>query len=172
MIKQLKNPMSEEYLELKKIVLSSSFSWYYNKFSTPEMEKTPHVNLPIYSHNFLERPELLDNGFSKPRSEYVSLVSKVLFNILNCNKIKFRTFLRICANLVHPEKEILCSVPHFDHTYEHMNMVVYLTSAGGNTVVENEEFFPKEDDCIMFEGEHYMKTPEKDRRIILVATFI
>ena len=47
-----------------------------------------------------------------------------------------------------------------------------MTSSGGETFVEGEKFDPKEDDVIVFEGRHYMKRPIKDKRIVLVATFM
>ena len=47
MLKTLKNPITNNYLELKNLVLSSEFPWLYS-FST---------KMPFYSHVFLDRPE-------------------------------------------------------------------------------------------------------------------
>ena len=44
-----------------------------------------------------------------------------------------------------------------------------MTDSGGSTYIEGEEHQPQEDQTIIFEGEHYMKLPEKYRRIVLVA---
>ena len=49
---------------------------------------------------------------------------------------------------------------------------MYFTDAGGSTFVEGEEHNPKEDDIILFTGEHYMETPADNRRVILVATMV
>ena len=48
-------------------------------------------------------------------------------------------------------------------------MIVYL-EGDGSTFVEDEEYAPKEDDIILFTGEHYMQRPSKGRRVILVST--
>ena len=67
----------------------------------------------------------------------------------------------------------------FISTKEHLpplfleNLLIYLTNAGGKTVVGDEYHDPREDDVITFGGdEHYHYTPEKERRIVIVATFI
>ena len=49
---------------------------------------------------------------------------------------------------------------------------MYLTDAGGDTVVNDEVYSPKEDGVIMFEGEHYHHFPMKDARIVFVATYL
>ena len=56
--------------------------------------------------------------------------------------------------------------------FPHKNMLIYLTDAGGSTFVEGEEFAPEEDDVIMFEGLHWHKLPRKERRVVLVMTYI
>ena len=62
--------------------------------------------------------------------------------------------------------------PHMDHEFPHKNMLIYLTDAGGSTIVEGEEFAPEEDDVIIFEGMHWHKLPKKERRVVLVMTYI
>ena len=54
--------------------------------------------------------------------------------------------------------------------FKHVNFITYMTDSGGSTYIEGEEHQPQEDQTIIFEGEHYMKLPEKYRRIVLVAT--
>ena len=49
-------------------------------------------------------------------------------------------------------------------------MLVYLTNTDGETFVEDEVHLPKEDDIIIFTGNHFMKRPSKDRRIVLIST--
>ena len=78
-------------------------------------------------------------------------------------------FLRSSANCNHAEGGIQLSEPHVDHDFPHWNMIVYL-EGDGSTFVEGEEYVPKEDDIILFKGEHYMQRPSKGRRVILVST--
>ena len=47
---------------------------------------------------------------------------------------------------------------------------MYFTDVGGRTFCEKKEHDPQEDDIILFQGEHYMERPKKDRRVILVST--
>jgi hypothetical protein len=176
MIKNLKNPKTSLYLEFKKYIFSSEFCWYYNSYSThdgenPEPKK--YINIPFYSHNFLQRPEY--NGkYPLPNSDKLEMISSVFKEIITHNDINFTTFLRINANCTHPQlnTDIQCTVPHYDHTFPHKNMLIYFSDAGGKTVVDDKIFEPKEDDVIIFEGKHYYYAPLEKRRIICVATFI
>lgn len=172
MIQKLENFKSNEYLELKEHILSNDFPWYYNSISTPSLEQNNHVNTPFYGHTFIRRPEDEEGKYPRAYSSSVDWVTRVCLSILNANQIKINSFLRINANCTHPEKKVVNSVPHQDHYYDHTNLILYLTAAGGETIVEGEEYSPLEDDAIVFKGEHYMRTPKKDRRIILIATFI
>ena len=61
---------------------------------------------------------------------------------------------------------------HVDHSFPHRNIIMYLTDAGGDTVVNDEVYSPKEDGVIMFEGEHYHHFPMKDARIDFVDTYL
>lgn len=172
-LQQLKNPKTDLYLNLKNFILSDRFPWYWNPKSTHvKYDKSKYVNVSFYSHMFLGRPE--DSQFKFPQSncEHTEGVSKVLLEILYFNNIKINCFLRINANCVHPSTKILKTVPHVDHLCDHNNLIVYLTDSGGKTIVGNESHNPKEDDAILFDGSnHYAETPEKERRIILIATF-
>ena len=79
-------------------------------------------------------------------------------------------FLRSNANCVHPDEgSNLFSQSHTDHNFHHYNLLVYLCG-DGETIIENETYFPKENDVILFTGKHYMKRPSKGRRIILIST--
>jgi len=175
----LNNPKTEAYFELKNHILSYDFAWYWNSKSTNYDNKinsnydlSEYVNIPFYSHGFLKRPEDTLNKIPNCNSQYVDYASNVFLEILEHNNIKVNSFLRINANCVHPLEKILNSVPHVDHNYEHKNIIIYLTDSGGCTVVKNESYEPKEDDIITFGGEiHYMQTPQKNRRVILLATF-
>ena len=60
--------------------------------------------------------------------------------------------------------------PHTDHSFKHVNLLIYLTDNGGKTFVEGEEHEPSEDDVILFTGEHFFELPKKGRRIVIIAT--
>ena len=61
MLKILKNPVTNNYVDLKEFILSNDFVWRYDT----------STGMPFYGHTFLERPEV--TGFSQPLSELVNL---------------------------------------------------------------------------------------------------
>ena len=56
--------------------------------------------------------------------------------------------------------------------FPHKNMLIYLNDSDGDTVCGNDRYSPKEDAIIEFEGEHYHYLPSKDKRVVLVVTYI
>jgi len=158
MLKVLKNPVTSNYVDLKEFILSNDFVWRYDT----------STGMPFYGHTFLERPE--ETGFSQPLSELINLNLTVLKEIIDFNNLFDRYFfLRSNVNCVHPDNDKQFSEPHIDHDFPHFNLLVYLCG-DGETIVENENYFPEENDVILFTGNHYMKRPTKGRRIILIST--
>ena len=161
MIKVLKNPITENFLEFKKYIFSNDFVWKYEQ----------STGMDFYSHTFLQRPEYF--GYSKPLCKSIEFNLTVLSEIIDHNKLFANNqyfFLRSNANCVHPDEgSNLFSQSHTDHKYPHFNLLVYL-SGDGETIVEDEKYFPQENDVILFTGNHYMKRPSKGRRIVLIST--
>ena len=187
MIEVLKNPLTPNYHKLKEIILSDNFNWE-NIISTLDVVSNTerHIHMPVDIHTFIPRPETtqednITGSLSKKvgdaeresKSEYVDLCVTVMNEILDYSNL-FGTYIfhRAAANRTYADEGIQLSEPHIDHNFPHNNLLVYLTNSGGETFVEGEKFNPKEDDVIVFEGRHYMKRPIKDKRIVLVATFM
>ena len=162
MIKVLKNPKTNHYREFKSTVLSKEFPWRYNV----------STNMDFYSHVFLQRPEL--NGYTEPHSKWTNQNCIVMGEIVDYNGLYKDIpyfFLRANANATHPDCGRQYSDPHVDHpNTPHSNLIVYLTDADGDTIVENDRYSPKEDDVVLFTGQHYMQRPSKGRRVILIST--
>ena len=162
MIQVLKNPKTFTYLEFKKFVLSKQFSWTYNV----------STNMGFYSHVFLQRPE--SRRYTVPNSSVVNENLQILSEIIDHNGLYKNIpyfFLRSNANVTHPDSGRQYSDPHVDHSdIPHSNLIVYLTDTDGDTIVENDRHSPKEDDVVLFTGEHYMQRPTKGRRVILIST--
>ena len=98
---------------------------------------------------------------------------KVLDEIILHNNLFDRYFfLRSNANCVHSDTGEQFSEPHIDHRFSHYNMLIYLNDCDGETVVGDKIIEPEEDKVIVFEGEHYMRLPSSNRRVILIATLI
>ena len=180
MIKVLKNPKTEKYYNLKNKILSGQFPWFHQRYTSSQTMseklnfywyKKGYIAVEGYSHCFLARPDGEDKRFSRTESALSGECISVLTEIIDNNNLFDKYFfVRVAANCIHSNQGIQLSQPHEDHEFPHHNLIVYLTNSGGETFVENESHDPKEDDTILFTGEHYMKRPIKDRRIILIAT--
>ena len=184
-MKRLKNPQSDSYMRLKRWALGTDIMWSYIPSATPNYVDTVGVegkqkNLPFYTRTILERPE---NQYKYPKPSHSDEnerhgVIDVLNEILDFNKIDFASYLRISLNCVHAEDEVYNSLPHIDHQYPHGNVIMYFTDSGGKTFCESKSagvydyHDPSEDDIILFSGKHYMQSPIKGRRVILVATIL
>jgi hypothetical protein len=186
MIKTIVNPYTNLYFKLKQHINSSDFPWYYNKDSTinsglDNFQK--YENIPFYSHRFISRPRMDKSSESKylfpeVNSNLTELYYPLLEQIFEINNIHVGCLLRFNANCVHPLKTKNTTVPHVDHNFDHKNLIVYLTDAGGDTILYDDKLnvihkhSPKEDDIVIFEGIHSIRPPENNRRIVLVATYI
>ena len=167
MINQLRNPLTRDYRELKEFILSRDFPWFYFRNTTTVKED----HIPFYSHTLLERPEI-SKIYSKPNSPYLERVAGVVDTLLGMNDIEYNYLVRLSVNSTSSLKGVKKTLGHEDHTFPHKNILVYLTNSGGKTIVEREEFDPREDDIIIFSGMHHHLTPEKGRRVVIVGTFV
>jgi hypothetical protein len=175
---KLKNSRSGTYYEIKKFLLGSDFPWYWNPKATPDdVDTGDYQDVPFYSHVFLARPRwksMADKLYPQQHSMLLDTIYPLLDEIVQFNGLKVNSFMRINANCVHPQSDPRITIPHNDHQFDHKNLIVYFTDAGGETILvdEDERFYPKEDDIVTFEGLHCMNPPKDKRRVILVATYI
>ena len=196
LMRQLKNPMTENYLGLKKQIFDYRFPWYWQEGvteplptglrvinGTVEEYLDTYFNPPFYSHQILGRPWMGPGSkiFPYGDSPYIHLADDVLKEIFQYNDIDVDTVFRINVNCVRDEpNEKQLTFPHVDHPFPHSNMLIFLSDVGGKSIVQRsygndiveESHEPKEDDIIIFGGDlHYHKLPERGRRIVLVVTF-
>ena len=183
---RLKNPKTDSYIKLKELILSNRIPWYYHTtavnpddtgdYNVSEYSKE-HINAPFFGHCFLKRPDCDDNRYSIPESNYLPYVDTVVREICDFNNVTINCFLRLNANLLFPLlplfKEKKFTFPHIDHDFPHKNILLYLTNAGGETIVGKEIYDPKEDDVIIFDGDmHYVKIQKEKPRYVIVGTYI
>lgn len=175
MLTKLINPKTENFKQLKDYVLGFEFQWQWMENSvigTPS--PNGHESFGYYTHCFLGAPGGFNGKllYSFPSSKFVDRVQDVILEILNYNNIYPEIIFRIHANCVHPTKTGKPGIPHTDHNFPHKNVLIYLTDThSGDTIVGEDLFSGKEDDAIIFEGEHYHIPPTEGRRIVLVATY-
>lgn len=179
-LSKLKNPKSDIYYQIKEFVLSGDFPWFYKQDTHVILgDVGDYQSPPFYSHQLLGRPgskDLPGKMYPEKTSNYFDNFYPFLEQVVSENDLQVSTFLRFNVNCVHPQDDKRLTVPHVDHQFPHMNLLVYLTDAGGETVLmegdESVAFHPAEDDIILFQGLHCMRPPEEKRRIVLVATFV
>ena len=97
-------------------------------------------------------------------------MERVFREIVYANGIDPQVIYRMNANAVDAGKGYTAA--HTDHDFPHQNLIIYLTDAGGETIVEGSKPKPPlEDDIATFSGIHYHKMPKKKRRVVLIATY-
>lgn len=170
MINKLKNPGFYSYQQVKELFNGPNLDWSFSRDLQFTESPEGHQKMPFLSHKILVRPEHI--GYPTIASPYFNMVCFALKEILEFNQIKVKGLYRVNANLTFPTAPLLPSIPHVDHDFPHENMLIYLNSTGGDTVVSGEHYSPTEDDVITFGGEeHYMYPPENGARIVLVTTY-
>ena len=175
---ELKNPCTEEYLELKKFLQSDAIPWYYYSSATFEDQE----DIPFYSHTIMERPDK-NKGTPYPQimSPDFNRVYFILKQVIEYNKLDVSVIYRINFNATFsvPIKNKR-SAYHTDLNIPHYNLLIYMSKfKGGELYIKDDiqevKFSPKEDDIILFDGErpHCISAPEGiDRRIIMVVNFL
>ena len=175
---KLINPRSSTYYDIKNFILGADFPWYWNPKATPyDVDTGQYLDVPFYSHVFMARPRwksMADKLYPEQHSMLLDTIYPLLDEIVQINNLQVNSFMRINANCVHPQYDPRSTIPHHDHQFDHTNLIVYFTDAGGETILvdDNEMFNPSQDDIVSFKGLHCMNPPKKDRRVILVATYI
>lgn len=178
MIEELKNPLTQNYLLLKKEVLGKTFAWYWTEYSTYNKKCDGYTDVPFYSHCVLERPteSMKDNLYPRVTSEkYIDIVNEVIKEIAIFNSFEINSLFRVNFNCTY-YIDGNPTIPHVDHNFPHKNLLIYLNDAAGETIVYGDEkthhFQPKEDAIISFEGLHSGGQPLRNqRRIIMIATY-
>ena len=182
MITYLKNPITENYKELKKSVFSDRISWHYNATTTTNNPNSKKQDMEFFSHMLLGRPQHENDRIAVPyvSSAYFEKCYYILKEILDFNNIPFDVVYRMNLNFT-LHSSVKESTPHHDLKFPHKNIIIYLSSfKNGRTIVldkNNKKMYSeaKEDNIIMFDGElaHYHESPDKDdKRIVMVANFL
>ena len=178
---KLKCPNTPLYQDTKKFILTGDFAWYYKPTTVVGTEGMDEYNLDgWYSHELLSRPKFgtIGNAYLPTvGSEQFTNIYPMVHEILEFNNVPVNCIYRVNANCTHPSINPKSTPPHVDHQFPHHNLIIYLTDAGGPTIMCDEDFIPTEvhqpleDDIVIFDGWHCMKPPLDKRRVVLVVTF-
>jgi len=188
-IEELKNPLTEEYLNFKKIIFETeNFPWFFSSDTTGIKSDTYY----FYYHAILTRgspPTVASQGLFNG-------CKLILEQILNFNDIELKNIYRMSLNSTHyyPFKY---NNPHVDHEYPHKNMLIYLNESEGHTIIFKERYGidykenwsstnkhkfhimkkikPQKDKIVSFDGSyfhcHSFPKPNQ-RRVVFVCTYI
>lgn len=173
--KELKNPLSANYLQFKESVFHDETFWL--RFSSDPVTESP-VDYMWFCHPIIARP-LPEVPYPVVKSSLVNVCSNALKEILYFNNIRFECFHRIAVNLLPQQLEGRRSVIHRDHSFDYKHLIIYLDNSDGDTLMYNskkqiiDRSSPKEDKVIMFNKcLHAGEFPvDHYKRTILVATF-
>lgn len=168
MICELKNLKTDEYLSLKNIILSNHFQWSWGESTNISKE----CDFPFLSHCVVRRPMETGYLYPVPECQMAPKFNYVLGQIVDANKLDVKSVLRINCNLTFPCGEDKKTPKHVDHCFPHKNLLIYLNDTDGDTVCGEFSFTPKEDSIILFEGEHYHFLPTKNKRVVIVVTYV
>ena len=174
-IKELKNPCTKEYLDLKKYIQGPDMAWYY--IPTSLLDKG-QLDIPYYSHALMLRPDR-DGGklYTETTSSLFEPTYEVLKQIFKYNDINPSVIYRLNFNATFfsknkrsPYHKDLIDLPH-------KNLIIYMSKfSGGETYIKDGTreiiYTPKEDEIILFDGDldHCNAVPSEDeRRIVMVA---
>ena len=168
---ELKNPLTNNYQELKRNILGTEFPWVWTNQADGVKEGSIYDNFPIYTHSFLYRPTA-ECRYPKETDPNCHIFHAVVVEIMKYNNINIDMIYRMCANCVHPTEKNIPGPEHVDHLFPHKNLIVYLNNfKGGATWCGGETYNGKEDDIITFEGRDKFYPPVDNRRVVLVATY-
>ena len=181
LIKKLENPCTEEYKKLKEFVLSEDIEWYYNTTTVSTIINPDKKEISFHSHVIMQRPNPFTGiPYSLIKSDNFVRVYEVLEQVFNHNNIGVYVIYRINFNSTFFNGSIKKTPWHTDLNIPHKNLIIYMNKfKHGQTYVKNgdvlEQFSPKEDEIIVFDGEldHCHAVPkEDDRRVVLVANYL
>jgi len=104
----------------QQVVDNNNFPWYYY----PEPVYGFQKNYPCLSHILLPRYDYENNIGFKINSELYSFFTGIIEKICKKHNIKIKRILRGALNLTTYFKEPY-SNPHFDHTFDHTDIIIY-----------------------------------------------
>ena len=163
---------------IKETILGDDFPWYYNHDSTKD------DGVFYLSHQLVQRPEQRPesptNAFNTRRFYHAGLTEawlKISKRFIKKHKIPFKEFLRASLNMTLPQKISQCP-EHRDHPFPYYQLIFYLNTVDGDTVLlnkkkEHSRLTPEAFKAVGFGHyySHYVIHPTKGRRVIMVVTF-
>ena len=159
---------------INNLILETKASFVFKINSTPKFKKKDFY----FEHCIIERKEKINNK-DRYKSVHCQNFLRVFSYIFSKFKIKEAEIYRAAINLTVNNSTKKCPI-HYDHDYEHKQILIYLNDCDENakTVILNKknkklkEITPKKNKGILFDYlPHYHFFPTKGYRLVLVITF-
>lgn len=166
-MKVIKNCINKSnFLDLKNLVVSDNFNWFFLEDSAFGSKFKDSINYSFY-HNVMLDYQVNSNFYSFINS--IALQAKDKFNLDNYKIFRIRFGLTTSYG-----KEII-NKPHIDTEKKHKVILLYITNSDGNTYFyKNNKVInsvtPEENKAILFDGSIYhssSKPIKYSKRIIL-----
>lgn len=125
----------EDFLKLKKIMMSSNFPWYFKDSVSDNNSKDGMY----FSHTFFDIVQ---------RSQYLNLLEPLL------ETMDLKSLIRIKGNLYPAEKELKEHDSHVDFTYPHKGMVFSINTCDGFTKLKCGTKIPSVENRALFFSAH------------------
>jgi hypothetical protein len=159
--------LKDYYKELKELVHSNRFGWFYHSGTTPHPEDKNYM----FTHNLYRDNRINSDFYNKfePLKYFIS------------SHIPFNQLLRIKVNLYPNQGKQIKHRPHHDrkdgNNIPEKNIhigILNFTTCNGSTVIGNKKIASQENQIVFFENtiEHYGITQtDTDTRIVLNIVF-
>ena len=124
----------DEFTNMKKILMSDGFPWFYNDRITDEKDPSPFY---YFYHMFYKDPGIISEGFS------------LFHNFLK--KIECKRLLRLKGNLHVNQNIKRKNPPHRDYNFPHKGCIYYINNNNGPTYIGKKSVLPQENRAIFFD---------------------
>ena len=159
---------------INNLIIDKKVSFVFQNNSVPIFKKKDFY----FEHCIIERKEKMKDQ-DRYQSIHCQNFLRVFSYIFSKFKIKEAEIYRAAINLTVNNSAKKCSI-HYDHDYEHKQILIYLNDADkkSKTVIlkkknkKLKEVTPKKNKGILFDYlPHYHFFPTKGYRLVLVITF-
>tara|TARA_Y100000004_G_scaffold156535_1_gene181720 strand:+ start:1023 stop:1568 length:546 start_codon:yes stop_codon:yes gene_type:complete len=160
---------------INNLIIDKKLSFVFQNNSVPIFKKKDFY----FEHCIVQRKETTPPDENRYKSIYYQNFLRIFSYIFSKFKIKEAEIYRAAINLTVNNSRKKCPI-HYDHNYEHKQILIYLNDCDENakTVILNKknkklkEITPKKNKGVLFDYlPHYHFFPKKGYRLVMVITF-
>ena len=184
-------PIDKQELIRYDMLESKKFPWFYQAFSSFNMDDKFHANFPINMHPFLQDYDVKSSYY--PNIEFIAWegAKRAGFNHELTQIFQARAYLQYPLSEEFQPRHLIDSL-HCDSDIEHLVVLYYVIDAEGDTILtdkrrEGNDYIdrtlrvedhtiikrvtPKQGSALVFDGRYYHTTQQPQRNIRSVINF-